>query len=235
MRHILCQPLFGTPGGTTQFKMPEFDNAQVLDVTMDELPENMKEMVQQACVQFQDKCLMSFSKNKSNRVFQKQSLPRVLLPHQTDYTEEQDAQRMAELVYKAMGDTMINHQSAFLNKLCAIMVNTFGPTADKYFEEAIGPMQGPMLFHMLKHQEKTAGGIRAPSAHKAGLEPHEKQLPPMTYGQLAFGTTGNIPQSAFRVSPAANRLQKNMYGDEYQEFANYSVVDVVLNPGYKIQ
>jgi len=158
---------------------------------------------------------MSFPKNKSNMVFQKQSLPRVLLPHQTDYTEEEDAQRMAELVYKAMGDTMTNHHSTFLNTFHMIMVNTFGPTADKYFEEAIGPMQGPMLFHVRKHQEKTAGGCRAPSANKGGLEPHEKQQPPMTYGQLSFGTIGNILQQTFRVSPTANRLQRNMYGDRY--------------------
>jgi hypothetical protein len=130
--------------------MPKFDNAQVLDITMDELPKNIKEIVQQACDQFQHKCLMSFSKNKSNRVFQKQLLPRVLLPHQTNYTEE-DAQRMAELVYKAMRETMTNHHSAFLNTFHAIMVNTSGPTADKYFEEAIGPMQGPTLFHVPKH------------------------------------------------------------------------------------
>jgi hypothetical protein len=206
--------------------MPKFDNAQVLDVTMDELPENMKEMVQQACDQFQHKCLMSFSKNKSNRVFQKRSLPRVLLPHQTDDTKEEDTQRMAELVYKAIGDTMTNHHSAFLNTFRAIMANTFGPTAEKYFEEAIGPMQGPTLFHVLKHQDKTARGSSAPNANKGGLELHEKLQPPTTCGQLAFSTTRNVPPSAFRVSLVANRLQKNMYGDGYQEFADYNVVDV---------
>ena len=31
----------------------------------------------------------------------------------------------------------------------------------------------------------------------------------------------------------ANRLQKNIYGDGHQEFANYSAVDAVPNPGYK--
>jgi len=41
------------------------------------------------------------------------------------------------------------------------------------------------------------------------------------------------PALAFRVSPVANRLQKNMYGDGYQEFADYSAVDAVPNPGYR--
>jgi hypothetical protein len=58
---------------------------------------------------------------------------------------------MAELVYKAMGDTMTNHHSAFLNTLRVIMLNTFGPTANKYFEKAISLMQGPTLFHVQKH------------------------------------------------------------------------------------
>jgi len=30
-----------------------------------------------------------------------------------------------------------------------------------------------------------------------------------------------------------NRLQKNMYGDGYQEFADYSDIDVVPNLGYR--
>ena len=82
----------------------EINNDHVLDVSMAELPDNYKDLVLQACEQYQRKCLMSFSKNKSNKVFQKQSMPRVLLPHQTDYTEEEDAQKMAALVYKAMGN-----------------------------------------------------------------------------------------------------------------------------------
>jgi hypothetical protein len=89
------------------------------------------------------------------------------------------------------------------------------------------------LFHVLKHQDKTAGGSGAPGANKGGLELHEKHQPPTTYGHLALGTVGNVPQSAFRVSPVANRLQKNMYGDGYQEFTDYSVVDAVPNPGYR--
>ena len=81
----------------------EINNDHVLDVSMTELPDNYRDLVLQACEQYQRKCLMSFSKNKSNKVFQKQSMPRVLLPHQTDYTEEEDAQKMAALVYKLVG------------------------------------------------------------------------------------------------------------------------------------
>jgi hypothetical protein len=161
--------------------MADISNSHVLDVTMEELPENFRELVQQACEQFQQKCLMSFSKNKSNKVIQKQSLPRVLLPHQTDYTEEEDAHKMAALVYKAMGETMTNHHTAFLNTFQAIMVNTFGPTADKYFEENAGPISGSTLFNVSKHQKKPAEGEIASASNKGGPVPNERQPHP-TYG-----------------------------------------------------
>jgi hypothetical protein len=218
--------------------MPEISNEGVLDVTMDDLPEDLRNIVQQACDQYLEKCMMSFSKNKSNRVIQKQSLPRVLLPHQTDYTEEEDTWRMAKLIYKALGDTMTNHHSAFLNTFHNIMINTFGPTADRYFEETIGPVGGLTYFNMPKNQEKSAGSGgssgsgEAPKGAPAPTESRQQQ-DPMTYGQLTFGTTGNVPPSAFRVSPASSRLQRNMYGDGYQEFVDYNSLNALPNPGYK--
>jgi hypothetical protein len=57
---------------------------------------------------------------------------------------------MAALVYKAMGETMTNHHTTFLNTFQAIMVNTFGPTADKYFEENAGLISGSTLFNVSK-------------------------------------------------------------------------------------
>jgi hypothetical protein len=42
-----------------------------------------------------------------------------------------------------------------------------------------------------------------------------------------------VSSSALKVSPAANRLQKNMYGDGYQEFTDYSALNAMPNPGYK--
>ena len=57
--------------GHFQFKMPEINNDCVLDVTVDELPEDLKELVQQACDQYIKKCMMSFTKNKSNKIIQK--------------------------------------------------------------------------------------------------------------------------------------------------------------------
>ena len=163
---------------------------------------------------------MSFSKNKSNRIIQKQSLPRVLLPNRADYTEEEDAQRMTEVIYKALGDTMTNHHTAFLNTFRSIMMQTFGPTADKYFEEAAGTVHGPTYFNIPNNREKTAGDVGASGSGEVPkgvpVQTESKQQSnPLTYGQQAFGTTGNVPTSAYRVSPAANRMQRNIQGDGF--------------------
>jgi hypothetical protein len=49
---------------------------------------------------------------------------------------------------------------------------------------------------------------------------------------MAFGTPGVQPVSACRIAPTNNRLQRNMYGNGYSEFMDYSAVDALPNPGY---
>jgi hypothetical protein len=46
-----------------------------------------------------------------------------------------------------------------------------------------------------------------------------------TYGELAFGSSGVPPGSIYRIAPANNRLQKNMFGDGYSEFMDYGAID----------
>jgi hypothetical protein len=49
---------------------------------------------------------------------------------------------------------------------------------------------------------------------------------------MAFSTTGVQPVSAYRIAPTSNRLQRNMYGNGYSEFMDYSAIDALQNPGY---
>jgi hypothetical protein len=53
-----------------------------------------------------------------------------------------------------------------------------------------------------------------------------------TYGDLAFGSSGVPPNSTYRIAPANNRLQKNMYGEGYSEFMDYGAIDAFPNPRY---
>jgi hypothetical protein len=52
------------------------------------------------------------------------------------------------------------------------------------------------------------------------------------YGDLAFDSSGVPPGSTYRIAPANNRLQKNMYGEGYSEFMDYGAIDAFPNPGY---
>jgi hypothetical protein len=52
------------------------------------------------------------------------------------------------------------------------------------------------------------------------------------YGDLAFGSSGVPPNSTYRIAPANNRLQKNMYGEGYLEILDYGAIDAFPNPGY---
>jgi hypothetical protein len=53
-----------------------------------------------------------------------------------------------------------------------------------------------------------------------------------TYGDLAFGSYGVPPKSTYRIAPANNRLQKNIYGEGYLEIMDYGAIDAFPNPGY---
>jgi hypothetical protein len=58
--------------------MPEIQD--VMDVTLEELSTELQLQLKEAIDQFQQKCLMSFSKNRSGVPFLKSDMPRVLLP-----------------------------------------------------------------------------------------------------------------------------------------------------------
>jgi hypothetical protein len=49
---------------------------------------------------------------------------------------------------------------------------------------------------------------------------------------MVFGSLGVQPDSTYRIAPANNKLQKNMYGTGYSEFMDYSAIDALPNPGY---
>jgi hypothetical protein len=62
--------------------------------------------------------------------------------------------------------------------------------------------------------------------------PHQAIPNPCTYGEMAFGTTGVQTVSTYRIAPTSNRLQRNMYGNGYSEFMDYSAINAFPNPGY---
>jgi hypothetical protein len=47
---------------------------------------------------------------------------------------------------------------------------------------------------------------------------------------MAFGTAGVQPVFAYRIAPTSNRLQRNMCGNGYSEFMDYSVERILMSP-----
>jgi hypothetical protein len=242
--------------------MPEIQ--AILDVTLNELSSEHQLILKEAVEQFQQKCLLSFSKNRSGVPFLMTDMPRVLMPGETDATTAAEKQEAFAMVWQAMEEIMARHNTTFLNSFRQMMVGVFGPNVDKHFERAQGttgqvfsqtPPQWPNgneTANETRESSATANGqpLRQdasaqppqqcmsvqPTQHMGSQpiqqNPHQAIPNPRTYGEMAFGTTGVQPVSTYRIAPTSNRLQRNMYGNGYSEFMDYSAIDAFPNPGY---
>jgi hypothetical protein len=220
----------------------------VMDVTLNELSTEHKLIMKEAVEQLQQKCLLSFSKNRSGVPFLRTEMPRVLMPGETDATSAAEKQEAFDMVRQAMEEIMARHNTAFLNSFRQMMVGVFGPGMDKVLSRT--PPQGPngetressaAANGQPPYQDASAQPPQQsvsvhPTQHVGSqpiqLNPHQAIPNPRTYGEMAFGTTGFPPISTYRIAPASNRLQKNMYGNGYSEFMDYSAIDAFPNPGY---
>jgi hypothetical protein len=72
--------------------MPEIQN--VVDVTLEELSTDQQLVLKEVVDQFQQKCLLSFSKNRSGVPFLKSYMPRVLMLGETDATAAAEKQEL---------------------------------------------------------------------------------------------------------------------------------------------
>jgi pantothenate kinase type III len=112
--------------------MPDIHD--VMDVTFEELSTEQQLPLKEAIEQFQQKCLMSFSKNRSGVPFLKSDMPRVLMPGEPDTTVAAEKQEVFSMVQKMMEDILARHNTAFLNSFRQMMTGIFGPSVDKHFE-----------------------------------------------------------------------------------------------------
>jgi hypothetical protein len=86
-----------------------------MDVTFEELSTEQQLQLKDAIEQFQQKCLMSFFKNRSGVPFIKSYLPRMLMPGEPDSTTAAEKQEVFGMVQKTLEDIMARHNTAFLN------------------------------------------------------------------------------------------------------------------------
>ena len=84
-------------------------------VPYEDLHDEDKNIIGKAIEEFQNKCLLSYTKTRDNKVVQKYLLPRVLLHGQSDTDEAKDRRFFVEAVNKSIHDAMSNHNEVFLN------------------------------------------------------------------------------------------------------------------------
>jgi hypothetical protein len=84
----------------------------VMDVTIDELSAEQQAQLKDAVEQFQQKCLMLFSKSRSGVSYLKSDMPRVLLPGEPDTTSWQEKQEALSAFRGAIETTMGKHHTA---------------------------------------------------------------------------------------------------------------------------
>jgi hypothetical protein len=119
--------------------MPDIHD--VMDVTMEELSPEQQLQLKDAIDQFQQKCLMSFAKNRSGVPYLNSDMPRVLLPGEPDTTSAEEKQEVMNAVQQTMESIMAKHNTAFLNMFRQMMIGVFGPGMEKVLGR-VSP-QGP--------------------------------------------------------------------------------------------
>ena len=80
-----------------------------------DLPAEDKNIIGKAIEEFQNKCLLSYTKTFDNKVIQKYPLPRVLMHGLSDTDEADDRHFFVEAINKSVHDAMLNHNTTFLN------------------------------------------------------------------------------------------------------------------------
>jgi hypothetical protein len=94
------------------------------------------------------------------------------------------------------------------------MVVVFDPSVDKHFEqgESSAPINGQPPCQDASVAPPQRGMSVQPTQHVSSQpiqqNPHQAIPNPRTYGEMAFGTTGVQPVSAYKIAPTSN-----MYGN----------------------
>jgi hypothetical protein len=92
--------------------MPEI--ADIMDVNIEDLSPEQRQQLQDAVDQFQQKCLVSFTKNRSGVPYLKNDMPRVLLPGESDATTQQEREECMQAFWDSADHVLSKHHKAFL-------------------------------------------------------------------------------------------------------------------------
>jgi hypothetical protein len=89
--------------------MPEI--ADIMDVNIEDLSPEQRQQLQDAVDQFQQKCLLSFKKNRSGVLYLKND---ILLPGESDATTQQEREECLQGFWDSADHVLRKHHKAFL-------------------------------------------------------------------------------------------------------------------------
>ena len=105
-----------------------------------DLHDEYKVVIGKTIEEFQNNCLLSYTKTRDNKVVQKYPLPRVLMHGQSDADEANNRRFFIEAINKSIHDPMLNHNTTFLN--------TFHNTMKKVFHRFSLDQVGPTYYNI---------------------------------------------------------------------------------------
>ena len=135
-----------------------------------------------AIEEFQNKCLLSYTKTRDNKVVQKYLLPIVLLHGQSDTDEAENRCFFVDAVNKSVHDAMLNHNTTFLN--------TFYNTMKEVFHGCLINQVGPAYYNI--PHPSTQGTNQAGTSHQeAALTGNDDVKAIQSSSEQVQGTTTN--------------------------------------------
>jgi hypothetical protein len=197
--------------------MPDIND--VMDVTIDDLSPEQQVQLKDAIDQFQQKCLMSFGKNRSGVLDLKSDMPKVLLPGEPDSTAAEEKQEVLNAFRETMDNVMIKHHTAFLNMFKQMMVGVFGPGMERMLNRVspqastaeVGETSSAQLARDASAQPPLQGQPIQPPPQSIGSQPI--QPPPQSIGsqpiQPPLQSNGGHPVQ----QPNPYQASRPTYGD----------------------
>ena len=136
--------------------MATYNNNDILMVPYEDLHDEDKDVISKAIEEFQNRCLLSYTKTRDNKVVQKYPLLRVLLHGQSDTNKANDRRFFIDVVNKSIHDAMLNHDTTFLN--------TFHNTMKEVFHGFSIDRVGPTYYNI--PHPSTQGTNQASTSHQ---------------------------------------------------------------------
>jgi hypothetical protein len=179
-------------------------NENVLNVTLNDLPDQLKELVVTVVNQYQEKWLLSFSKNRDKKVFQKTLFPRVILEGEQDPSIQIQHNAMYETISKAMAATLANYNKILLNGISNAIKEAFSLDIQN---------RGPTYSVSPRNRQTFVGQTSGDHVSRELTNVNQRYN---TVQQLVQQSILDYGHSATKVAPQSWRIARDFNAPPYQ-------------------